>query len=412
MSFECVAINTNSKKIQCYPRFFVISVPRPYECNNRSENMHALRKLSLNYFDHLLVSYNNELTSLQSTSGQSYSSVEDKFYSSIDTHDPDTVDVMSLIKQSNDFIFDKACVNPFFAEQSSTVTLMTTVESEKEIHTRYEETDTEEETFVEAKRKMSTYVLTQRSRQEQELKKRYKATVLHHRWLYQPKMISPFVKDFLHDCFITEHISATFQKTLSETGTRVDSSSMGRTDCIYAYPLENCIDDKEVELIFNRLALPAVYRFPKRLNTVYMFNKYLEQFHSCDSAIAEGENTLRSVIYNIVKMRNIDKSQTVANFIDKCRQQKYSDDADVARFEKLQHFSILCAVLRKKLPNLKVKRAERGKISMYSGEFLFRTNTMYFFERKQLWGIYVGKQEKPIYSDNLSNLLERLIVRA
>ena len=141
-----------------------------------------------------------------------------------------------------------------------------------------------------------------------------------------------------------------------------------------------------------------------------MFNKYVEQFYPSDEQTPDGSETFLSLFYNTAKFQNVDRSQTVASFLKQCEKDLGGNvltdgrECDVQRLKKIQTFTILFLIMKKKWSNLKLKRAERGHISSITGEYILKADTLYFSERNNLWCIYLSSNDKLFYSFNILDL--------
>ena len=85
------------------------------------------------------------------------------------------------------------------------------------------------------------------------------------------------------------------------------------------------------------------------------------------------------------------------------------DSDEIFRLKKIRHLTVLISVLRKRRPELKIKRIERSEISSETNEFIFRSNKLYFYERTNIWCIYVKEEKQLFYSDNFKSLFQFLL---
>lgn len=379
--------------------------------------MDILKDINTHCLDKYLITFNNEVSALSSNCIKSYASVNDKFYSSINQNDDNiAVIAKSLIKQNNDYVFDKQYVNPFFMKQNTTATLLDTISNEDVIQNRLHE-ECEEDAFLNVKRKMNMFVSAQKSQREHEKDKKLKAAIMEYRWLYLPKLISPYIKNFMQQCLITENIVRVFTESVLENGECIEYDNYDNSDCIFGFTLKDCLDDKHAQQHFNRLFLPGIYELPKRLNTVYAFNKFIEQFYPSNGEIHNGTDTILSLFYNTVKFQNLNKSQTVASYVKQCqltlesiKHQSENEIEDIInRLNKIQIFTVLFLILRKRYPSLKIKRAERGDISSITGEYILKADTLYLYERTNLWCVYISQKKKPFYSRSIIALFYHMI---
>ena len=379
--------------------------------------MELLHELNLSYLDPFLIPFNNEIDVIDTKSTES-TTINDKFYSSISKTDSMMSLTTELLKQNNDYVFDKQYVNPFFNQQNTTSTLLDTITREKQLQTaELQDTRNVDEMFADIKRKMNDFLTLQNSHLQEERERKIKTAILEYRWLHSPKLISPFVKDFLHNCILTEYKIRRFNESVTKNGKHIDNTSANMSDCIFGFPLGNCIDEKQLEKDFNKLFLPGIYNLPKQSNTVYVFNKYIEQFVNTDREITKAD-TLLSLFYTTVKSINLDKNQTVANYMkqwdidsstSKDVHENNEDSDEIFRLKKIRHLTVLISVLRKRRPELKIKRIERGEISSETNEFIFRSNKLYFYERTNIWCIYVKEEKQLFYSDNFKSLFQFLL---
>jgi hypothetical protein len=379
--------------------------------------MEALHELNLTYLDQFLIPFNNEIDVLDTKSTES-TTLNDKFYSSISKNDTMMSLTTELLKQNNDYVFDKQYVNPFFKQQNTTSTLIDTIAREKQLQTaELQDTRNVDEMFADIKRKMNDFLTLQNSHLQEERERQIKTAILEYRWLHSPKLISPFVKDFLHNCILTEFKIRRFNESVAKNAIHIENTSHNMSDCIFGFPIGNCVDEKQLEKDFNKLFLPGVYNLPKQFNTVYVFNKYIEQFVNTDREITKAD-TLLSLFYTTVKSINLDKSQTVANYIRQWEidsnanidvQLNKEDSDEIVRLKKIRHLTVLVSVLRKRRPDIKVKRIERGEISSETNEFIFKSNKLYFYERTNTWCIFVKEEKQLFYSDNFKCLFYFLL---
>ena len=354
--------------------------------------MDMLNDLDTNVLDRYLITFNKEVSSLSSSC------------------------IKVVIKQNNDYVFDKKYVNPFFMQPNTTATLLDTISNENAIQNRLQD-ECEEDAFFNVKRKMNMFVSAQKSQREHEKDKKLKSAIMEYRWLYLPKLISPYIKNFFQQCLITEHIVHTFTETVLTNGEEIPFDNYDNSDCIFGFTLKDCLDDNHAQQYFNRLFLQGVYKLPKRLNTVYAFNKFIEQFYPSNGEIQNGTDTILSLFYNTVKFQNLNKSQTIANYVKQCEidletLKNHSDneiDDTVNRLNKIQIFTVLYMVMKKRYPCLKIKRAERGDISSITGEFILKADTLYFYERTNLWCVFISQLKKPLYSRNIIALFYHMI---
>jgi hypothetical protein len=369
--------------------------------------MEKLRELNNSFLDKFLITFNSEVTSISLRPTQAFTSVEDKFYSSITNRDTDATEgASSLIKQNNDYVFDKQFVNPLFIKQNTTETLLQTLKNEEYIQNQHELMETDVEGFEDVQRKMKNFLALQKCHREQEKETRIAEAVAEYRWLYQPKLISPHVKNFLHECFQTECIVNKFTETVFRNGQNILVEEYKESDCIFGVTLRDCLNDKNRQHIYNRLFLPGVYKFPKCLNTNFVFNKYVEQFYPTNEVINEGTDTVLSFVYNTIKFRNVNLSQTVSSFVKQCRRdfEQMNVEDDIHRFKKVQNLAILFLIMKKRCENLSCKRAERGTISSVTDEFIFKANKLYWLERTNLWCIYLPQVDKIRYTQNIFDM--------
>lgn len=379
--------------------------------------MAKLQGLNTIFLDKYLISFNSEVSSLSASCTKSYASVNDKFYSAINQNDEDvSMIATSLIKQNNDFVFDKKFVNPYFMRQNTTATLLDTINNEDIIQNRLQE-ECDEDAFVNVKRKMNMFVSAQKSQREHEKDKKLKAAIMEYRWLYLPKLISPYIKNFLQQCIITEHIVSVFTETVLSSADEVQCGNFDYSDCIFGFTLKDCLGDKHAQQHFNRLFLPGIYELPSRLNTVYAFNKFIEQFYPCNKEVHNGADTILSLFYNTLKFKNLNQSQTVANYIKQCQndlesmshQCENETEDMINRLRKIQMFTVLFLIIKRRFPGLKLKRAERGNISSVTREYILKGNTLYLHERTNMWCIYMPQHKKPLYSHSIIALFHHLI---
>ncbi len=348
--------------------------------------MDPIKRLNLDFLNRLVISFDDEVTALNQK--QSGRSMDEKFYTSIEDETFATL-AARMIKHDNDFVFDKTYVNPLFLRQNTTATLLDTIRNEEFVQRRRR--DSSGDQFADARRKMDQFISKQRSQREEEKLREFETAIAEYRWLYRPKLISPFLKTFVQDCIIVENVLAKFVDTVHSTGVRA-SGVCNLSDCIYGASLKDFLADTEKQQYFNKLFLPAVYNFPKRLNTSYVFNKYMHQFFPENVEIADGADTIHSLFLNTVKFKNLNGTQTVSNFInsscdvvisnndvEECSEQDV--DQAVRRLKKTQCLTVLYLIMKSRSPTLKLMRAERGKISSITNEFILKANTMYYNER-------------------------------
>lgn len=377
--------------------------------------MEKLLLLDTQFLHPYLNAFVNEVNSLNSQSSKSSSSIEDKFYASIGNREDNLAAIATnMIAQNNDYVLDKRFVNPYFVQQNTTSTLLDTVFNEEVIQDQDEVID---DAFSDVTRKMKNFLSMQKTQREQEREKKLRAAVMEYRWLYLPKLISPYLKNFLQGCFLTEHLVENFYKTVLNTGTEIVPASHTSSDCIFGFTLKDCLNNKDKQQFFNQLFLPGVYAMPESLNTVYVFNKYMEQFYPINVEIDDGTDTVFSRFFNTIKFQNVNKTQTVASFVKQCReelqQQSVSEksevESDVRRLRKIQNFTILFLIIKKRYPDLELVRAERGCISSVTDEFIIKANTLYYFERPELWCLYLTNNDKPVYTYNMLHLFMYLL---
>lgn len=369
--------------------------------------MDTLQNLNNSFLDEYLISFNSELNALISKPRQTCHSVNDKFYSSICSNDEENTATFAtnLLSQTNDYVFDKRFVNPYFARQNTTSTLLDTLLIEDSL--QFQEVETED-AFVNVKRKMNTFLTAQKSQREREKEIKFKTAVVEYRWLYLPKLISPYCKTFLQKCLMTEYVCSKFVETALKVGKEITLDRYEFTDCLFGFTLKDCLTDRHRQQLFNRLFLPGVYPLPKRLNTTYAFNKFKEQFYPENETILDGTDTIQSLFYNTVKFHNINKSQTVATFVKQCERAQIEDNI-VSRMKKIQNWTLLFLILRKRYPSLKLKRAERGEISSLTEEYILKSNTLYYYERDEFWVVHLNNEDKPFFSYNFIQLFHHLI---
>lgn len=374
--------------------------------------MDQLQQLNTTFLDQYLISYNSELNALNTKSCQSFNSLNDKFYSSIGNNDESmSTFAMNLVKQSNDYVFDKQFVNPYFVQQNTTATLLETINNEDKIQCHIEDDTGGQDSFVNVKRKMKNFMSAQKSVRDHEKEKQFREAIQEYAWLYAPKLISPFIKNFLHQCFVTENVLQNFAKTIVELGQEISLDSYNTSDCLFGFTINYCLNDKQKQHYFNLLFLPGVYGLPKRLNTSYAFNKFMEQFYYKNESILNGSDTILSLFYNTIKFQNVNKSQIVADFVKHCVSSigEIACDDIIPRLQKIQTLTILFLILKQRYPNLSIKRAERGIVSSITGEYILKENTLYFYERQDLWCLYLEQNNKPMYSKRFLDLFHHLI---
>lgn len=373
--------------------------------------MERLQELDVSYLDPLLIPFNQEIDSLSDTVSCNSTSVDDKFYTSISNeNDTFTVLAPSMVKEQNDYVFDKQFVNPFFLQKNNSSTLLQALRNEEIIQNTHFDEDSDE-LFTEIKRKMLNFIAAQRTLREHAKIERIKSAIMDHRWMYSPKLISPFLKTFVQECFITETLVSTFQKTVFENARKVHSDKNSMNDCIFGFELDRFLSHKEKRNYFIRLFLPSVYRFPKQSNPSFAFGKYISQFFPNNVIINNGKDTIHSLLYNVSKYNNVDNSQIVANFIKSCVSMLNQpldslDDLEavVLRAKKVQIYVILFLILKSRFDRIKVKRVERGNIQSTTNEFIFKANTLYFDERNNIWCIYMQQYKQPIYSKDILDI--------
>lgn len=382
--------------------------------------MENLNRLELDILDRLLISFDDEVTALDSNTRKSCRSVDDKFYMSIGTEEDSFATLATnMIRQNNDFVFDKTYVNPLFLRQNTTATLLDTIRNEEDVQSRRDDVDEEmTDQFTDARKKMDCFLSRQRSQRREEKLKEFKSAIAEYRWLYRPKLISPFLKTFLQECRVAEYVLSKFVQTVHANGREAASADEGRNnafDCIFGMQLQDFLVDKRKQQYFNRLFLPGVYKFPKQLNTVYVFNKYIHQFFPNNVEIADGTDTIHSLFLNTVKFKNVDGSQTVSNFVKSFARERTDEECNsdvdqaVRRLRKVQRMTVLYLIMKSRLPDLKLKRAERGKVSSITNEFVIKANTMYYNERLDLWCIYSTTEARPTYSYDIMNMFHHVL---
>lgn len=376
--------------------------------------MEKLLLLNTSFLHPYLNAFVNEVNALSSQLSKSSSTIEDKFYASISNHEDNlTAIATNMTKQNSDYILDKSYVNPYFIQQNTTSTLLDTVLNEEVIHDQDEVVD---DAFSDVSRKMKNFLSMQKTQREQEKEKKLRAAVEEYRWLYLPKLISPYLKNFLQDCFLTEHLVENFVKTVLENGTEIVSTSHSSSDCIFGFTLKDCLNNKDKQQFFNQLFLPGVYALPESLNSVYVFNKYMEQFYPSNVEIDDGKDTMFSRFFNTIKFQNVNKTQTVSNFIKQyegeLRQPIWVDgeiESDVQRLRKIQNLTIIFLIMKKRYPELELVRAERGCISVVTNEFIIKANNLYFYERLNLWCLFLPNNNKLVYTYNILDLFMYMI---
>ncbi len=245
--------------------------------------MESIERLNLDFLDRLVISFDDEVTSLNLNEKRSGRSVDEKFYVSVGEETFASV-ADRMIKRDNDFVFDKTYVNPLFVKQNTTEALLDTIRNEEFVH-RQRRDSKESDQFANARIKMDRFISQQKSQREEEKLREFETAIAEYRWLYRPKLISPYPKTFVQECVIAEHVLAKFVDTVLSTGTEVSGGSPNLSDCIYGALLEDFLMDGEKQQYFNKLFLPSVYKFPRRLNTTYVFNKYMHQFSRTTSRL-------------------------------------------------------------------------------------------------------------------------------
>lgn len=374
--------------------------------------METLCELNTSFLNQFLITFDSEVTSSTIRPTQAFSSIEDKFYTSITNRDGGAIDgVPSLTKQNNDYVFDKRFINPFFMKHNTTDTLMQTLKNEEMIQNQQQLMENDIEGFEDVQRKMRNFLTLQKCHREQEKAKRIAEAVAKYKWLYQPKLISPCVKNFLHECIKNEYTVNKFTETVFRNGKKIHIEGYKESDCVFGITLGDCLNDKNRQDIYNRLFLPGVYKFPKRMNTNFMFNKYLEQFHPTNEEINEGTDTNIGFVYNTIKFQNVNLSQTVSNFMKQYRKgiEQIMVDKDVIRFKKIQDLTVLILILKTRYENLSCKRAERGIISSVTNEFVFKANKLYWYERSNLWCIYLPHINNIVYTKDFYDMFYFII---
>lgn len=385
--------------------------------------MEQIANLKLDFLDALITPFNDEIEALTSGTKQSTClSVDENFYRSLENHDESGASFnTNLIKQNQDFVFDKKHVNPFFVSDNTAAALLDTINFEDtgDVRQEFDDNDADEDHFTEARKKMHMFLGQQRSQRREAKMKKIKSAIEDYRWLYQPKLISSFPKTFLQECVVAEYLLDNFVKTVHESGTELRPEPSNLADCIFGMSLEDFLGDKRKQHYFNKLFLPSVFKFPKQLNTVYVFNKYIAIFFPNNVTIAQGRDTLHSLFLNTAKFKNLSRTQTVASFVRSWSNitQASDDDADVIantirRLKLIQYLTVFYMIMKSRHPCLKMKRVDRGIVSSITNDFIMKANTLYFHERLNLWSCYFQNEAKPKYSYNVIDLFHYVINKA
>ena len=118
---------------------------------------------------------------------------------------------------------------------------------------------------------------------------------------------------------------------------------------------------------------------------------------------------------------NVQESQTVSTYIKSCKGELQMDSCvyapkckslledTIERARKIQHIVILFLIMKNKCKQLKIKRVERGQVSSITNEFIFKGYTLYFHERQNLWGLYFPNHAKPLYTNNIIDMLVYIV---
>ena len=378
--------------------------------------MEKLLDLDIDFLNPYLIPFNQEIDSLADTLSSKTVSVDDKFYTSI-SNGNDTFSVLApnMVKEKNDYVFHKDHVNPYFVQKNNISTLLQALRNEEIIQTTHFDDDNDN-FFSDVKRKMQNFLAVQNTMREHAKIDRIKHAILEHRWTYSPKLISPFLKTFVHECMMTETVMEQFQETVKNNAIEISSDSSMMNDCVFGFTLERFLDNKDKRNMFIRLFLPAVYKLPKQVNPGFAFTKYILKLFPNNVEIDNGEDTIHSLLYNVSKYNNIDKTQTVSNFVKCCTpylKQTYDGLSEIEIVERraklVQIYSVLLLIIKSRFDQIKVKRAERGKLQSTTKEFIFKANTLYFDERNNTWCIYMHKFERPIFSNNILDMFFYLL---
>lgn len=374
--------------------------------------MSVFHLLNHTYLDHFLITYNQEINHLMKSAVKGgVSTIDDTFYFSI-SKDENNLNSLAttMIKDNEDFVFDKQYVNPYFIQQNTTGSLLDAITFEEQNHQHC--LDDTSIMITEAEQKMNKFKASQKLKREQEKLEQFKHAITEYKWLYSPKLISPFLKNFLHDCYQTEFVLKKFVETLYESGRELHVPVHSYTDCIFGYTLKDFLGDALKQHYFNKLFLPRIYNLPKQMNSNYVLNKYIHQFFPENVKIKNGTDTIHSLFFNTAKFKTVNESQTVAAFIKTSmkdistthEEQQSTVQNAIERLHKIQTLTILYLIMKTRCKNLKLKRAENGKISSITNEYIVNANTLYFHERDDMWSIYLSQHSHLFYSKNIFDI--------
>ena len=384
--------------------------------------MGAFHQINLTFLDQYLIPYNDEMHLLNSTMQKVDRTIDDTFYSAINKDGNDVHKLARKIIDGNeDWVFDKRFVNSYFIQQNTTRSLLDSIDLEEQFHLN---TNEDETNFSEAKQKMDRFKANQRMKREEDKLNKFKSAVTEHKWLYQPKIISPYVKNFLHECYKTEFILNKFVETLTDCGEQLKLTNLDFTDCIFGFTIKDFLHDVSKQHDFNKCFLSGIYQFPECTNTAYIFNKYVYQFFPKNLKFNDDSDTIHSFLLNTAKFKNVLESQTVSTFIKSCKKDLPMDchsntpetmsllEDTIERARKLQKIIILYLIMKTKCKQLHIERAERGQVSSITNEYIFKAYTLYYHERVNLWGLYLPHNKTPLYTNNIINVLIYIVTNS
>ncbi len=141
--------------------------------------MESIERLNLDFLDRLVISFDDEVTSLNLNEKRSGRSVDEKLYVSVGEETFASV-ADRMIKRDNDFVFDKTYVNPLFVKQNTTEALLDTIRNEEFVH-RQRRDSKESDQFADARRKMDRFISQQKSQREEEKLREFETAIAEYR---------------------------------------------------------------------------------------------------------------------------------------------------------------------------------------------------------------------------------------